>query len=453
MKYFGTICLFAFATCIISCKEDDTIPINIIAPIVTPTQNANGNLIFTKNFGGQKNESGQAVVATPNGGYAVLGYTQSSDQDITDKADDSFDLWLLNFNSDDELIWSKTYGSTQDDRGSDLVSTSDGGFVITGYTSGADGDVSINNGNQDFWIAKTNSLGTILWEKSFGYSGSDRPYSIIQTQDNGFLISGVLDVTSSGGLGNSKQSLVNLHAGGDYWAIKLDTNGNQEWTKYFGGNLSDDPYGITETNDGNFILVGASDSTDVDISNNKGTYDFWVISISSTGTLLWEKNYGGLEIDEGRGIVKTSDGNFIIIGNTRSDDQDITTNNGGSDIWLLKITDDGTLLWDKNIGGTSFDIGYSIKMSNTGFIISGASRSQNIDLNQNYGQNDALLAQIDANGTINWLKTAGGTNEDLAYDAVQLDNGEIIVVGETTSSDIDFTNNKGFTDLLLLKIK
>ena len=453
MKYFGTLCLLTITTCFTSCKDDDTTPINTISPVVTPIENTNGNLIFTKNFGGLKNESGEAIVTTQNGGYAVLGYTQSSDQDIIDKTDDSFDLWLLNFNSDDELIWSKTYGSTSDDRGSDLVSTSDGGFVITGYTSGANGDVSVNNGNQDFWIAKLNSSGTIIWEKSFGYNGSDRPYSIIHTQDNGFLISGVLDVTASAGQGNSKQSTSSLHAGGDYWAIKLDNSGNQEWTKYFGGNLSDDPYGIAETDAGNFILVGASDSIDVDITNNKGSYDYWVISISSTGTLLWEENYGGSEIDEARGITKTSDGNFIIIGNSRSDDQDISTNNGGSDIWLTKITDDGTLLWEKNLGGTSFDIGYSIKKSNSGFIISGASRSQNIDLTQNYGQNDALLAQIDTNGNINWIKTAGGTNEDLAYDAVQLDNGEIIVVGETTSNDIDFTNNKGFTDLLLLKIK
>ena len=266
-------------------------------------------------------------------------------------------------------------------------------------------------------------------------------------------MSGVIDVTASGGLGNSRLENSTLHAGGDYWAIKLDTNGNQEWTKYFGGNLSDDPYGIAETNDGNFILVGASDSSDVDISNNKGTYDFWVVSISNTGDLLWEKNFGGSEIDEARGITKTSNGDFIIIGNTRSDDQNITTNNGGSDIWLIKIDANGNLLWEKSIGGSSFDIGYGIKKSNSGYLISGASRSENFDLDENYGQNDGLIAEINDNGSIIWLKTFGGTNEDLIYDAIQLQNGDIIGVGETTSNNIDLSDNKGFTDLLLTKIQ
>ena len=441
-----------FLGIVLSCKEDDAISADN-SSTSNPNINPVGNIAFAKNYGGTKNESGESIVATLDGGYAVLGYTQSNDFDITDKTNSDFDLWLLKFNSEDELEWSKTYGSTDDDRGSDLVVLPDGNFVITGYTSGADNDVSVNNGNQDFWIAKLNSSGTILWEKSFGYSGSDKPYSIIKTQDSGVLVSGVIDVTASGGLGNSRLENSTLHAGGDYWAIKLDTNGNQEWTKYFGGNLSDDPYGIAETNDGNFILVGASDSSDVDISNNKGTYDFWVVSISNTGDLLWEKNFGGSEIDEARGITKTSNGDFIIIGNTRSDDQNITTNNGGSDIWLIKIDANGNLLWEKSIGGSSFDIGYGIKKSNSGYLISGASRSENFDLDENYGQNDGLIAEINDNGSIIWLKTFGGTNEDLIYDAIQLQNGDIIGVGETTSNNIDLSDNKGFTDLLLTKIQ
>jgi hypothetical protein len=432
------ICLIQFG-----CKNDDDQILN--ASVI-------GDLEFAQNYGGQKNESGQSVVATSDGGYAILGYTQSTNGDITDKNEDSFDYWLLKFNETNELLWTKTFGGTLDDRGNDIVATQDGGFAITGYGSSSDNDIDLNNGNQDFWISKLDSDGNITWEKSFGYNGSDRAYSIIQTQDQGFLISGVLDVTASAGEGNSK-SYFTEHAGGDYWAIKLDNNGNQEWTKYFGGNLSDDPYGVTQTLDGNFILIGSSDSEDVDITNNKGSYDYWVVSISNSGILLWEKNFGGTEIDEARGITNTTDGNFLIIGNTRSNDIDISNNIGGSDIWLIKISPYGELLWEKTIGGTSFDIGNSISKSINGYIISGASRSFDGNITSNNGQNDGFVAEINENGDLLWAKSAGGSDEDLIYDSTQINNGTIISVGETTSNDFDLNNNKGFTDLLVLKIK
>ena len=103
------------------------------------------------------------------------------------------------------------------------------------------------------------------------------------------------------------------HAGGDYWIIKLDNSGNLDWSQYFGGNFTDTPNGVVETENGDFIIAGSSDSTDTNISNNLGTYDFWVIKISSNGDLMWEKSYGGDQIDEARGIVKTSNNNYIIV--------------------------------------------------------------------------------------------------------------------------------------------
>ena len=449
MKYILPFLSIAAVLVFTSCKEDEMTKQGNSEPQINPT----GNITEVRNFGGSKNESGESIVSTQDGGFAILGYTQSNNGDISDKPDDSFSFWLLKFDENNTLEWERTYGGTLDDRGADLVTTQDGGYIITGYVSSSDGDISTNGGNQDFWIAKLNASGNLLWEKSFGYSGSDRAYSIINTQDNGVLVSGVLDVSASGGLGNITQQTNTLHAGGDYWAIKLSSNGTKEWSKYFGGNLSDDPFGVAQTEDGNFILVGSSDSTDVDITNNKGSYDYWIISISNTGLLQWEKSFGGAEIDEARGITKTSDGNFVIIGNTRSDDQDISTNHGASDIWMVKINKHGDMLWEKNIGGTGFDIAYNIKPSNSGFIISGASRSQNIDISENNGQNDALIANIDDNGNIVWLSTVGGSNEDLAYDVTQLNNGEIMATGETTSNDIDLNNNKGFTDLLLIRIQ
>ena len=128
--------------------------------------------------------------------------------------------------------------------------------------------------------------------------------------------------------------------------------------------------------------------------------------------------------------------------------------NGAADLWLIKINPSGDLIWEKAIGGTSFDVGRSIsKTQNNGFLISGSSRSADGDLSSNNGQNDAWILKIDNNANIGWQKTVGGSNIDFAYDAVELTNKNIIAVGESSSNDNDVNENKGFTDLLIITIK
>ncbi|MBC3845891.1 hypothetical protein H8K90_05840 [Winogradskyella echinorum] len=408
---------------------------------------------YVKTFGGSKNDSAQSVVATTDGGYAILGFTQSMDGDITDKQNESFDYWVLKFNAEDELQWQKTYGGTADERGSDIIQTQDGGYAILGYSFSSDGDLTENAGLQDYWLAKLDANGNISWQKSFGYQGADSGISVIQTNDQGYLISGILDVTASGGLGNSSRSGESLHAGGDYWVLKLNASGNVEWSRYFGGNFTDTPEGIIQTDDNGFIIAGGSDSDDTDISNNIGSYDFWVIKISALGDLIWEKSYGGDQIDEARAIVKSSDGNFIIAGDTRSDNNDVSNNIGAADLWLIKISPNGNLLWEKTIGGSSFDVSRSIvKTQNNSFLLAGSSRSSDIDVSENKGQNDAWVLEVDANGNLQWETTIGGSNVDFAYGIAQLNDASIIAVGDSTSNDGDIIENKGFTDLLIIKI-
>lgn len=440
-KYIYLLALVSFLSC---SKDDETItPITVIT----------GTVDSVKTYGGAKNETAKSIISTTDGGYAILGYTQSMDGDIIDKTDLSYDYWVLKFNANDELQWNKTYGGTADDRGNEIIQTQDGGYAILGASYSNDEDVSTNAGANDYWIAKLDATGNISWQKSFGYSGSDYGTSLIQSNDGGYLITGVLDVTQSGGAGNTKNSSA-LHAGGDYWAIKLSPIGNLEWSKYFGGYFTDTPQDVVQTSDNGFIIVGGSDSEDTDISNNKGSYDFWVIKISSTGELIWEKSFGGSQIDEARGITASGDGNYIIAGDTRSSDIDINSNYGAADLWIIKITPTGELIWEKTIGGTSFDVARSIsRTQDNGFILSGNSRSDDGDLTTNQGQNDAWALKINSSGDIQWQTTVGGSDIDLAYSITELQNKTIIAVGETSSNDIDIAENKGFTDLLLFKIK
>jgi hypothetical protein len=406
-----------------------------------------------KTLGGSKNESAQAVVNTADGGYAILGYAQSMDGDVTNKSNESYDYWILKYNSTNQIQWQKTYGGSDDDRGADLIQTSDGGYTIIGKSKSNDLDVSENAGFDDFWVSKLDSSGSLSWEYTFGFAGSDTPYSIIQTNDNGYLLSGVLDVSASNGQGD-RNSASSRHAGGDYWVIKLNANGIKQWSNYYGGSFTDTAYDAIQTEDNGYIIIGSSDSNDVDVANNKGSYDFWVIKISNTGDLVWEKSFGGSEIDEAHAISNTADGNYIIVGDTRSNDLDISQNNGAADLWIVKISPEGTLLWEKTLGGSSFDVGRAIsKTQDNGFLISGSSRSTDGNLTVNKGQNDAWVMKINNSGNLEWQKTIGGSEVDFFYDVVELNDQTIIAVGDSNSYNEDILENKGFTDLLILKLQ
>ena len=410
-------------------------------------------LDFVKTLGGNLNDSAQSIVNTTDGGYAILGYTQSNDGDIVNKQDNSFDYWVLKFNTQDQLEWQQVYGGTNDDRGSKIIQTQDGGYAVIGSSASNDGNVTGNNGLQDYWLAKLDSSGNMSWQKSFGFSGNDIGISLLQSNDQGYLISGILDVTASGGLGNTSR-INQRHAGGDYWALKLDATGNLEWSKYYGGNFTETPEGIAQTEDNGFIIAGGSDSIDTDISSNKGSYDFWVIRIASNGDLVWERSFGGEEIDEARAIVKSNDGNFVIAGDTRSDNGNVSSNNGAADLWIIKISPDGNLIWEKTLGGSSFDVARAISTTqDNGFLLAGSSRSSDGDLSENKGQNDAWALKVDENGSIEWEISAGGSDIDFAYGIAELNDKSVVVVGDTSSNDKDIIENKGFSDMLILKIK
>jgi hypothetical protein len=432
----------AILTLFIHCSKDD----------LTENPSINSNTIeFTKTFGGSKNDRHQSVVKTLDGGYAILGYTQSNDFDIITKTNESFDFWVLKFSSDDTVLWSKTFGGSDDDRGADIIATSDGGFALLGFSKSSDNDATSNAGAQDFWLLKISENGTVLWQKTFGYAGADTGTALLQTQDNGYLITGVLDVSASNGQGNSK--VAQKHAGGDIWALKLNNSGDLEWSNYYGGSFTDTPFGVVETADGNYIIAASSDSEDFNISNSKGGYDFWILKIASDGSLIWEKSFGGSEIDEARAITATNDGNFMVVGDTRSSDKDVSNINGGADLWMLKITSEGELIWEKTLGASSFDVARAIsKTTNNGFIIAGNSRSSDAGFT-NQGQNDAWVLKVDANGTVLWQKFIGGLENDLLFDVITLNNQSVIAVGESTSSDAYITENKGFSDGLIIKIK
>ena len=421
-----------------------------------PPVEINYSLDWVQTFGGSGEETAQSVIPTNDGGFAVLGYTNSIDGDLAGKSLPVNDYWLLKFSASGDLQWNKTYGGSKDDRGQSVIQTTDGGYAVVGYAMSDDGDGSLNQGFHDNWIVRLDTNGDILWEKSFGFSGHDHAYDIVQTSDGGFFFSGFLDVTSSGGEGNSRKKITSYaqHGVGEFWGIKLDAEGNLLWRRYFGGTNNDRSFGTVEANDGGLVMIGASESDDFDISNPKGSYDVWVVKISAKGELLWEKSFGGTGIDRAYDVGKTDDGAYVIVGETFSMDGDIFKNNGESDAWLLKVSDMGNLLWERTFGGSDFDAARGLATtSDGGFVIAGNSKSVEGELEENSGENDIWLVKTDANGNLQDQMVMGGEGLDFGFDILQDDLGNLVLVGESASSSMANITSKGMTDLVVFGLK
>lgn len=431
-------------------------------------------VVWTKTIGGTLDEKTNSVVATNDGGVLVLGYTNSNDGDIS-KTYDLIDVLVSKFDANGSLVWSKTYGGSKDDFGYSIIPTTDGNFVIAGYSGSSDGEVPINIGFHDFYISKINQQGTLLWTKTYGFSSHDHAHKIIQTKDGGYFVAGFSDYAGiigtpgdgNHGEGHGFRSINNLqtsksysprnplHGVGEYVGMKLNENGDFLWYRYFGGTQNDRVNDIVETKDGHFIMIGYSESNDYDIVDNKGGYDFWVVNISPNGHLHWKNNYGGTGIDQAFGIVETNNNSFLIAGKTNSYDFDIHNPLGNFDAWVIHIDKHGHLLWEKTFGGSDFDSANAIKkLSNGNFVVVGNTRGS-FKNNINRGENDFWAFEIDnkPNSDLYWQKTIGGSKIDIANDIIQNSKNEIFIVGETQSDDFDVLENKGMNDVLVVKLK
>lgn len=419
------------------------------------------SIVASKTFGGSLDEKIGSVVKTNDGGMIVVGHTNSSDGDIN-KQYDQIDIWIIKIDSQGNKVWSKTIGGSKNDYGTSIIATNDGNFIISGYTESSDGIVPSNFGLHDFLVVKINSSGDVIWSKNYGFSGHDHAHKIIQTSDGGYFVVGFSEysgIEGSGGTQNNGEGHEIghkgvLHGSGEFIGVKIDSQGEFMWYRYFGGTQNDRVNDVVEANDGGFLMVGFSESSDFDINDNKGSYDFWVVKLQSNGSLSWKHNYGGSGIDQAFGVVKTNNNSYLIVGRSNSDDKDISVSLGGFDAWVIHIDDHGHLIWNKSFGGSEFDSAEQVRMlSNGNFGIVGNTRS---NLNNSLkGENDFWFLEVDnkANSKVYWQKTFGGSNIDIAKDFYQNNNNEIFIVGESQSSDFDVNINRGNNDLWMLKLK
>ena len=418
-------------------------------------ENKNYELNYIKTFGGSNDDEANDIINTSDGGFMVIGSSTSSDGLIQNKMGLESDIILMKFDSDKSIEWIKNYGGSRDDRGQSVVEVSGIGYALLGYSMSNDGDASSNEGFHDNWVILIDSKGDIIWEKSYGFSGHDHAYNIIKTKDGNLFFNGFLDVTASRGLGSTKKVGKSIkHGVGEFWCHKIDLGGNILWRKYFGGTNNDRSYDSVETSDGDFLIVGSSESNDIDISSPKGSYDIWVIKLSSNGDLLWERSYGGSKYETANSIIQSADKKIHILGSTLSNDKNISFQMGSSDLWLLTIDSDGNLLGEQTFGGSNFDKGKKIEIdSKDNLWLTGYSRSIDFDFSSNKGKNDAVLIQLSKNRILKEVFEIGAEGEDIANSLIHFNENEIIVAGYSDSKEDYFIENKGGKDIFLAFFK
>jgi hypothetical protein len=405
-------------------------------------------ILWQKNLGGSAADGFYRICRTTDGGLIGAGFTSSADGDVTNPKGD-VDLWLVRLDSAGNLKWQKTYGGTALDLAQCIIQTKDGGYVIAGNSISANGDLTHNNGKADGWIFRIDSNGTLLWQKSVGGSNDDLFYGVTENAD-GTLAAAGTTASTDGDL----SGIVN-HGGNDMWLVKLSATGTFLLQNCFGTSGFENALHIEKDRSGGYFLVGSISVKDGDAHNyNGGLYDVWVVKTSDSAKLLWEHAYGGSNSDVGTDLRQLGDGSVIIAGNTSSNDSIASGNHGALDFWLIKLSGTGSLTWQKQYGGTKDDGANSLSLTNDGgFMLVGTSSSTNGDVIGSHGKIDGWVIKTDSSGNVQWSKTIGGTNDDNLYSCVQNADGSYYVAGFAKSADGDLTINKGMLDAWAVKLK
>lgn len=347
------------------------------------------------------------------------------------------DWWLVKADSLGSIIWSKTYGGNDYEYAAQIKATSDGGFILSGTTFSW--DIQGYHGSADYWVVKVDSLGNIQWQKCLGGSGFDFLRGIDLTSDSGYICVGYTESNDS--------DVTGYHGMDDFWVVRLDKNGNIKWEKCYGGSDFDEPDGVTVTSDGGAIICGQTNSTDGDVHFNLHgggpTSEAWIVKIDSSGQIQWEQCYGGSDYDAMKIALPLMEGGYICAGMTKSNDGQVSGNHGNEDFWIIKIDHSGNLLWQKCYGGSRDEEPYCMKESSDGnYIIGGYTYSNDGDVSGNHsmqaGLRDMWIIKISPEGDLIWQQCIGGNGDEALEDFLDLSNGNLLLLGYTES-----THNSG----------
>jgi len=361
-----------------------------------------------------------------------------------------------------EIVWEKSYGGKSADYLSSVTPTPDYGFIVGGssLSNKSGSKAENNNGNLDYWVWKINEKGDLMWQKNFGGAGSDFLRSVSLTKDGGFMLGGV---SSSDRSFDKKEDSRGLT---DFWLIKQDASGSEQWQKTIGGSGQEKIQTVMQALDGGYIVGGSSDSP---ISGEKtdagmGNLDLWIVKLDSKGVIQWQKTYGGIYIDELRSLATTTDGGYIVGGYSNSPASICKSENSRSgDFWILKLDKDGSIIWEKTLGGDGDDQLQVVSQTyDGGYVVAGSSNSGSSGQKTvgNSSGTDFWVLKLDHDGVSIWQKSFNYGRIDVLRSLIENEDHSFILggfsqgnaVGRSTKKVIAAKSETGTDDFIALKI-
>lgn len=409
-----------------------------------------------------------------DGSVVFVCRTYSDDGDITgtgyhagaNGAGADGDIYIANITSDGIIAWSKSLGGSLTEGAYSIAKTIDRGFVIAGSTASNDGDITEGIlGDVNGWIVKVDTVGAVQWDRTIGGSAEDWFNAVIQTSDGGYIAAGQ---TASHDELWLHESWVENHSFTppsvipDAMIFKLDSTGKTQWKKLYGGSWTEEAMAILEV-PGGYIFAGiASSPDDGDVKGIHGDinflvpYDIWVVRLDMKGAILWQRCYGGTNVEYVDEIIRTSDGGFLITGLTSSSDGDVSFLHGMGDAWLLKIDSAGTIEWERSLGGSSSDAAASAIEISDGYVFVGSTNSVDGDvtgLHRGVADSaDIWIGELSLDGKLRWQQCLGGTRGDEGHAIAQTSDGDYVVYGTTYSNNGDVSGNHGGSDAWVVKL-
>ncbi len=345
-------------------------------------------------YGGTYSDFGTSVRQTTDSGYIVVGTTTSF-------GSGGRDVLVIKTNEFGDTLWSRTFGGAADNEyGFCGEQTTDGGYIISGVASSFD-DVA-----GDMYLIKLGTSGDTIWTRTFGGNGYEQGSYVQQTTDGGFIITGQTPAFGAGGF--------------DAHLVKINSSGDINWTKTYGGIGSEFGSSVQQTTDGGYVLTGSCDN-----NFGFGGSDFYLIKTDSLGNHVWSKAYGHSGSEEGKVVRQTTDGGYLLAGTSAN-----VLGPLGPDMCLIKTNSVGDTLWAKLYGGAMIDECYDVKQtSDGGYVVVGKSFSFSTA-----GDYDVYVVKVNGQGIAQWSKTYGGSatnHNEIGYSIDQTNDGGYIISGES----------------------
>ncbi|TGD56522.1 T9SS type A sorting domain-containing protein [Flavobacterium humi] len=431
------------------------------------------DILWEKSLGGKHAEFLFDAIATPDYGFILAGSSISDKNGSkTDGNKGNYDYWLWKMSEKGEAEWQKSFGGPDMDLLQSIQLTADGGFILAGTSLSPKGQDKKDDskGGADFWIIKLDAKGNELWQKTIGGTGQEKLKTIIQTRDGGYLVGGSsaseASLANHTAIADLSGKTENSRGNMDYWIVKLDKDGKVSWQKTLGGLYEEELKSIVQTKDEGYVLGGYSNSpaSGEKTQANIGIGDYWIVKLDKSGNLLWDTTLGGDQDDHLSALIATTDGGFLVGGNSNSASSDAKSksNGSGTDFWVLKLDENGKITWQQTYNFGKLDVLTSLIANADGsYLVAGYAQGEEGKKKENRkektdkeGINDYIALKIDAKGEELWSKTVGSKGEDILKRLMETRDGGYLLAGTSKgAASRDKSGAQGSSDFWIVKLK